>query len=444
MTDSATLNLPPITPYQQRAIFGHERSAVIEATTKAGKTYGCILWLLHMAGVLGLDKPAREFWWVAPIYEQADIAFRRCRTMLIQADPTLTIWKPNESKLSITLANGATLRFKSADKPDGLYGEDVYAAVIDEASRCKEEAWHAVRSTLTATGGRVRIIGNVKGRKNWAYHIARRAESGTLGEWGYAKITAHDAVGAGILTTDDVAMAKAELPDAVFRELYLAEPSEDGSNPFGLEHIARCVGTMGHGKPVAYGVDLAKSVDWTVVIGLDADGRVCAFDRWQHTPWDQTTERVMAMIGDTPALIDSTGVGDPIFEAIHRRSPMAQGFKFTSTSKQQIMEGLAVAIQSGRVQYPDGPIRTELDSFEYEVTRTGARYTAPDGVHDDCVCALALAINRAASFRPVTVSFVSHSDTAPVLTPQQMLENKPIDIEAETNRMLAGMFGGLN
>jgi hypothetical protein len=29
-----------------------------------------------------------------------------------------------------------------------------------------------------------------------------------------------------------------------------------------------------------FGVDLAKSVDWTVVIGLDALGRVCALDRW--------------------------------------------------------------------------------------------------------------------------------------------------------------------
>jgi hypothetical protein len=32
-----------------------------------------------------------------------------------------------------------------------LYGEDVYGAVIDEASRMKEDAWIAVQSTLTAT-----------------------------------------------------------------------------------------------------------------------------------------------------------------------------------------------------------------------------------------------------------------------------------------------------
>ena len=38
--------------------------------------------------------------------------------------------------------------------------------MIDEASRMKEDAWTAIQSTLTATRGPVRIIGNVKGEKN--------------------------------------------------------------------------------------------------------------------------------------------------------------------------------------------------------------------------------------------------------------------------------------
>jgi hypothetical protein len=33
----------------------------------------------------------------------------------------------------------------------------------------------------------------------------------------------------------------------------------------------------------------------------------------------------------------------------------------------------------------------ELEQFEYELTRTGVRYSAPTGYFDDCVCALSLA-----------------------------------------------------
>jgi hypothetical protein len=56
----------------------------------------------------------------------------------------------NLGDMTIRLPGGGTMWFKSGDKPDSLYGEDVAAAVIDEATRCKEEVFHAVRSTLTA------------------------------------------------------------------------------------------------------------------------------------------------------------------------------------------------------------------------------------------------------------------------------------------------------
>ncbi len=69
------------------------------------------------------------------------------------------------------------------------------------------------------------------------------------------------------------------------------------------------------------------------------------------------------------------------------------------------MEGLAVAIQKREVIFPDGPIRLELENFEYEYSRTGVKYTAPEGMHDDCVCALALAnIHRTRAIRPLVIS----------------------------------------
>lgn len=359
---------------------------MVEATTKAGKTVGCMLWLAEqaMAGQAG-----RNYWWVAPIYTQAKIAFRRLKRGLPQG-----VYVANETELTITLANGAVMWFKGADKPDSLYGEDVYAAVIDEASRCKEEAWYAVRSTLTQTRGPVRIIGNVKGRKNWAYQLARRAEAGEPGMH-YAKITAYDAVAAGVLDAAEIEDARRQLPEQVFRELYEAVPSDDGGNPFGLAAIAARVKPLSDQAPVAWGWDLAKSTDWTVGIALDRAGHACRFERWQG-PWEQTIDRILTLTGSTPALVDSTGVGDPVLEALQKRGAgQFEGFKFAATSKQQLMEGLAVAIQQGSVGYPDGPIVNELEAFEYEYTRTGVRYSAPQGLHDDCVMALALAVKRA-------------------------------------------------
>lgn len=264
---------------------------------------------------------------------------------------------------------------------------------------CKDDAWHAVRTTLTATNGPIRIIGNVKGRRNWAYNLARKAEAGAPG-MRYAKITAHDAVKAGIISAAEVEDARAMLPDAVFRELYLAEPSDDAGNPFGLSAIRARIAPLSQKPPKAFGLDLAKSGDWCVLIGLDEDGTVCRFDRWQG-PWEMTIQRVLGHVASVPVLVDSTGAGDPVLEALQRqgRNQSAQfiGFTFSASSKQKLMEGLAVAIQQKQVAYPDGPIVNELETFEFEYRRTGVSYSAPEGLHDDCVCGLALAVQQRTS-----------------------------------------------
>ena len=56
------------------------------------------------------------------------------------------------------------------------------------------------------------------------------------------------------------------------------------------------------------------------------------------------------------------------------------------------MEGLCAKIQSRSIGFPDNLIRDELDEFEYSYSGTGMRYSAPVGLHDDGVCALALAV----------------------------------------------------
>ncbi len=390
MTEAPALKLP--TPYakQHAAIADPARIVLIEASTKSGKTAGCLTWILQQAWNNG--APGQAYWWVAPVYSQAKaIGFARMKSMLTQADKHKRIWKHHDSELWIELWNGARIWFKGADHTDSLYGEDVYAAVIDEATRCKEDAWIAVRSTLTATKGPIRIIGNVKGRRNWAYNLARLAEGGE-DSMAYHKLTAYDAVEAGVLDRDEVEQAKRILPESVFKELYLAEPTDDGANPFDLRSIAACVEPESDNPAICFGVDLAKSIDYTAVVGLDDDGRVAVIERWNGTDWKSTVDRISKLVGSEFCLVDSTGLGDPVLEQIQGACTQAQGFKFSSSSKQQLMEGLASAISQQIVSYPEGWLRLELEAFEFEHTRTGVRYSAPPGLHDDGVCALALAV----------------------------------------------------
>jgi hypothetical protein len=390
---------PPLYPKQLAAMFDPRPMVLIEASTKSGKTVSGIIWLYEQA-LRG--SPGQNFWWVAPVSMQARIAFNRMRQHFVDQDgrPTFVV---NLSDHTLTNARGAVMAFRSGDHEDSLYGEDVFACVIDEASRFKEESWHAIRSTLSATRGPIRIIGNVKGRKNWFYQLARRAEAG-YPSLGYHKLTAYDAVEAGVLAADEIKAAKSILPEHVFRELYLAEPSDDEGNPFGAQHIRACIAPISPRPAEAWGWDLARKQDWTVGIGLDGDGKVCEALRFQK-PWGEQVDIIKKFVGNTPALVDETGVGDPIIEAIktpvHKGGngaevielscPRLEGYRFTSASKQMLMEGLALAIHERKIRFPEGPISIELLNFEYEFTRLGIRYSAPSGQFDDCVCALALA-----------------------------------------------------
>jgi len=393
--------LPPMYARQFAAICDPARIVIIEASTKSGKTAGCLLWLFAQAW----NAPrGGAYWWIAPTFHVTKtVGYMRLRAMLTEADPRQLTWTPHDAELAVSLANGARIWFRSADNHDSLFGDDVSAAVIDEATRCPEAAWNAVRSTLTATRGPVRIIGNVKGRKNWVWRLARLAEAGTVG-MAYHRLTAYDAVAGGILPAEEIEEARAVLPEHVFRELYLAEPADDGSNPFGTDAIARCVADLSPGPAVAYGVDLAKSSDWTAVVGVDAAGRVAVLERWQ-SDWGATRERVARIVGNCTAYVDSTGVGDPIVEDVARVCRGVEGWKFSNTSKQQLMEGLASAIQTGEVAYPDGWLRRELDAFGYRYTNGRVTYAAESG-HDDGVCALALALAARRRHRPFVLKVI--------------------------------------
>lgn len=343
-------------------------------------------------------KPGQNYWWIAPVGDQARIAFNRVKQGLT-AGAFIAKETPTPH---IIMPTGSVIHFKSADNPDSLYGEDVYAAIIDEASRAKPEAWHAVRSTLTATRGPCVMIGNVKGRKNWFYEMCRRIESGNEPNGHFSRITWRDAVEANVLDLDEIEDAKRNLPEYVFKELYEAVASDESANPFGENHILRCVKTRLSDFPVvAWGLDLAKSQDYTVLIGLDEYGNVAKFFRWQHVPWRASIREVHSIVGeDAPCLVDSTGVGDPVLEDLQHEHGNFYGYNFTQTSKQRLMEGLAVSIQGGEIGFPDGKIKEELLSFEYIMGRTGVRYSAPEGYHDDCVCSLALARQQLVTAQP--------------------------------------------
>ena len=210
---------PKLTDYQEQFLYNPSRFTITEASTKIGKTFAHIYWIYERAHE-DWNKPGYNHWWVAPVYSQAQIAFKRLKTKLAHSG----VYKINESNLIITCPNGAVIHFKSADKPDNLFGEDVYSIVFDEAPRAKQDAFSALSTTITATGGMMKLIGNFGGVANWMHQLKEKAKIDP--QYSYYKVTAWDGVEAGILDKEEILQAQKDLPPKIFKQLYLAEEQE--------------------------------------------------------------------------------------------------------------------------------------------------------------------------------------------------------------------------
>ena len=389
-TPQFTFPFPPPYPKQARIIESDARYLLCEAATKTGKTTAATVWLLREAPKVPVGG---NLWWVAPSVTQADIPYSRLQTWIREWHLPDDIASIELSKSRITWM-GRYIWFKTADNPDTIYGDDVWRMVVDEASRISDKAWGAIRSVLTHTKAPTRILMNMTNRHNWAYKLCRLAEAGEPG-YEYIHIDWRDAVAGGVYTEKEVMDAKRAFEAAgtpeEFTKLFECLPPPDGGNPFGQDAIARCTIPARSTKPVAaFGVDVAKSVDYTWIIGLDEDGNECFSERWQ-TDWNDTFSRIRSIVGDTPCMIDSTGVGDPIAEELCRYCNGMEGYKISKRTKQLLMEHIRAEIHNARIGFFDPRLIRELQQFEYEETASGTRYGAPKGLHDDGVMALALA-----------------------------------------------------
>ena len=389
-----TLTLPTMYAKQHDAIFSAARIACIEAGTKTGKTLGCGIWEAKGAWEDQSASPGAVSWWVAPSYKQAAIGWRIMKSLLPNA-----YWSGRENDLTLTGHKGTKIECRSGEKPDLLFGEGVKRVVVDEASRLREDAWHAIRTTLTQTKGEIRLIGNPKGKRNWFWRLCQKAKAGDDANLSYHHLRSVDNP---YNDPAEIEEARKLLPEAVFDELYNGVAQDDGAGVF--RNVRACVeseppepGRLGVPSWVA-GLDLARLQDWTVLTIMDRNTKRVHFtDRFHQLDWDFQVSRIKADLekfnARMPVRTDATGVGDPILRQLQVAGVNAKGYKYTNESKKRLVHQLMLAFEKNEIIIPDWDIMiNELESFEYTMNSSGSvTYNAPPGMHDDCVNSLALA-----------------------------------------------------
>ena len=151
------------------------------------------------------------------------------------------------------------------------------------------------------------------------------------------------------------------------------------------------------GHRYVFGVDWGRHNDFTVIVVIDeTDGAMVAMDRFSQIDYALQVGRLTVLykkFEPHTIIAEANAMGEPLIEALQRDGLPVTAFRTTNASKAEAIEALALAFEKGELRIlPDMVLVGELQAYEAERLPSGLlRYSAPHGLHDDCVMALAIA-----------------------------------------------------
>jgi hypothetical protein len=366
------------------AFFDPKPFGTIRSCRRSFKTMGATRYIIEKL----LDTTNSTGIWVDTINKNIDRYYERYFKPLVGE---ITTW--NYQKKTLQFVNGSYLDFGSAESPENMEGFEYDYYILNEAGIIlkKDSLWDNTLRPMfkNAKGGR--ILGTPKGKNKFHKLCNLNAE-----DWGHYHFNIFDCP---FYSEKEIEKLKSETPQEVWSQEYLAEFIDGAGSVF--RNISSCVSQELHEEPQAgcnyvMSVDLAKHQDFTVCYIADQNTKKVVYqDRFNQIDWGFQKTRILNLYQKyecKEAIIDSTGVGDAIFDDLQRAGMNVRSFKFTGTTKNPLIQNLSVAIDNRTITfYPFPELISELEIFGYEVSKMGAiRYNAPDGYHDDCVISLAL------------------------------------------------------
>jgi len=388
--------LVPHSSGQSEVLMAQERFLILCAGRRWGKTKVGAARALREAR----KDPGAVVWWVAPIYRNVKRGYQEVLAQL--PDGSLTHAPPPENSFDagrpvvLKFKNGSRMEFYSADRPEGMLGGSSDFVVLDEAATMKESVWfQTIQPTLADRQGGALMISTPRG-KNWFYRLWAHGQDELQTDFRSWRFPSYS----------NPTIPKAEwdrqkeiLPAAIYEQEVLADFVSASASVFRFDEttaVHPMEDPQGH---VVLGIDLAKYNDFTVLIGVNAGNRrVCYHDRFNAVSWPEQRRRIRRALEDiektatsTTVLIDSTGIGDVVYDDLAEEGLDAIPITFTASWKQKAVQLLSADLERGEAFICPDQVR-EFEAYTYVISETTGRWKFEAGTgHDDEVSAMLLA-----------------------------------------------------
>ncbi len=297
-------------------------------------------------------------------------------------------------ELVFKLGDGdAIIDFGSAENPEGLEGFGYQTIILNEAGNIlkNEHLWYSTILPMSVDYEDCEIfIGGTPRGKNLFHKLSLRAAESR--SWQLFNLSSFDNPH---LSQEQLAELVDSIPERFKDQELYGKFIDDGGTVF--RGVNLCI--RGDLEPASRyknykaGIDLARKSDFTAIVILDENNHLCAFHRMRNIDWTVQKMQIKQIVGEyeARALVDSTGIGDPVISDLQDMGLDVEGYQFTAKSKTQLIDNLTLGIEKQEVTFPAIPeLINELESYEYDQGSTNIKY-GTQSEHDDCVTALALA-----------------------------------------------------
>jgi len=325
--------------------------------------------------------------WVTPIYKQSKKVFDEMEKVTKSSG----LFEYNRSDLTISGFN-SQIQFFSGERPDNIRGNTFDYLIVDEMAFTRPELWSEVLSaTVLVKGKKVIFISTPKG-KNHFYQLSLQPNYDN--RYKYFHYSSYDNP---MIDAEDLEERKRSLPKHIFEQEYLAKFIDNASGLF--KNVDICVIKPAERTQKLFGgLDIGRADDYTVLTILNKNYQMVYVQRWRQQEWSKIIDEVATKIREYNAeiFVEVNNQGDVFFEMLQNKVyNNVQPYVTTTATKPIMIEDLAVHFENKDIGIlNENWLVDELNAFTYiynEKTRR-VQYGAPQGIHDDGVMSLALAV----------------------------------------------------
>lgn len=391
-TKTVEIELPQLEKWQLD-VYNHIQQnphsvTVIKAKRQCGKTVLAECLLMEKA----INHKKTISCIVQPTLNQARRVFSEIVDML---QDTQCIKSANSTLLHIKFFNDSEILFKSGEQENALRGMTISGIlVIDEGAFIEDNIYDILFPTTDAYNAPILVISTPLFKDGRFYELYNSPNTKSF-DWSTYDTSKY-------LSNEKLEQYRNTVTPNRFISEYLGEFITEGGQLF--TNISQCIQKDEIQNPITCcGIDWAvgNDGDYTVTCFMDDFDNVIDIKLWKDIPPTQQIKEIAEIINSIPTLevvqVELNSIGS-VYEDMLRKElnhpSIIKGFTTSNDSKRRIIEQLVTAFNTNHISIPNHQeLIRQLQHYTVERTKSGKITYNGIGAHDDCVIALALALD---------------------------------------------------